>query len=157
MTNDQGEYPEMMTYIFWNLILVAKTLNNNVDAVVNVDVVVECWCCVTCYNMNHHDSMIVFRNNYWISSILWLCETHRHLFEDWVANQGQTAEFANENNWWRLLWMLQGKREYIKHCQRHNGPQGWVHLAKVTSWGHITSSDTNLDHISSSESRLSIH
>ena len=118
MTNDKGEYPEMMTYIFWNLILVAKTLNNNVDAVVDVDVVVECWCCVTCYDMNHRDSMIVFRNNYWISSILWLCETHRHLFEDWVANQGQTAEFANENNWWRLLWMLQGKivlREYIKN------------------------------------------
>ena len=28
----------------------------------------------------------------------------------------------------------------IKHCQRHNGPEGWVHLTKVTSWGHITSS-----------------
>ena len=40
-----------------------------------------------------------------------------------------------------------------KHCQRHNGPEGWVHLAKVTSWGHIT----NLDHILSSESRLSIN
>ena len=25
-----------------------------------------------------------------------------------------------------------------KHCQRHNGPEGWVHLTKVTSWGHIT-------------------
>ena len=31
-----------------------------------------------------------------------------------------------------------------KHCQRHNGPEGWV---------HITSSNTNLDHLSSSESR----
>ena len=44
-----------------------------------------------------------------------------------------------------------------KHCQRHNWPKAWVHLAKVTSWGHITSSNTNLDHISSSESRLSIN
>ena len=44
-----------------------------------------------------------------------------------------------------------------KHCQRHNGPEGWVHLAKVTSWGHITSSITNLDQFSSSESRLSIN
>ena len=44
-----------------------------------------------------------------------------------------------------------------KHCQRHNGPEGRVHLAKVTFWGHITSSNTNLDHISSSESRLSIN
>ena len=25
-----------------------------------------------------------------------------------------------------------------KHCQRHNRPEGWVHLAKVTSWGHIS-------------------
>ena len=40
-----------------------------------------------------------------------------------------------------------------KHCKRHNGPKGWVHLAKVSSWGHIT----NLDHILSSESRLSIN
>ena len=32
---------------------------------------------------------------------------------------------------------------YLKHCQRHNGPEGWVHLAKVTSWGHITCSNTN--------------
>ena len=32
---------------------------------------------------------------------------------------------------------------FQKHCQRHNGPEGWVHLAKVTSWGHITSSNTN--------------
>ena len=45
----------------------------------------------------------------------------------------------------------------LKHCQRHNGPEGWVHLAKVTSWSHIRSSNINLDHISSSESRLSIN
>ena len=44
-----------------------------------------------------------------------------------------------------------------KHCQRHNGPEGWVHLAKVTSWSHIRSSNINLDHISSLESRLSIN
>ena len=36
----------------------------------------------------------------------------------------------------------------LKHCQRHNGPEGWV---------HITSSNTNLDQISSSESRPSIN
>ena len=36
---------------------------------------------------------------------------------------------------------------YYKHCQRHNGPEDWVHLTKVTSWGHITSSNTNVDHI----------
>ena len=36
----------------------------------------------------------------------------------------------------------------FKHCQRHNGPEGWV---------HILSSYTNLDQISSSESRPSIN
>ena len=39
------------------------------------------------------------------------------------------------------------KRDIPKHCQRHNGPEGWV---------LITSSNTNLDQISSSESRPSI-
>ena len=43
----------------------------------------------------------------------------------------------------------------MKHCQRHNGPEGWVLLNKVTSLGHIASSYTNLYHISSSESRPS--
>ena len=36
----------------------------------------------------------------------------------------------------------------LKHCQRHNGPEGWV---------HITQSCTNLDKISISESWLSIN
>ena len=40
------------------------------------------------------------------------------------------------------------ERKVKKHCQRHNGPEGWV---------HITSSYTNLDQISISESRLIIY
>ena len=44
-----------------------------------------------------------------------------------------------------------------KHCQRHNGPEDWVDLTKVTSWGHITNSNTNLDQSSFSESRPSIN
>ena len=43
-----------------------------------------------------------------------------------------------------------------KHCQRHNGPEGWVLLTKLTSLGHITSSNTNLDQ-TSSESRPCIN
>ena len=35
-----------------------------------------------------------------------------------------------------------------KHCQRHNGPEGWVHLSKVTSWSHIKCSYTNPAQIS---------
>ena len=34
---------------------------------------------------------------------------------------------------------------FSKHCQRHNGPEGWVLLIKVTSLGHITSSYKTLD------------
>ena len=53
--------------------------------------------------------------------------------------------------------LASASRVKVKHCQRHNGPEGWVHLAKVTSWSLITSSNTYLDHILSSESRLSIN
>ena len=42
-----------------------------------------------------------------------------------------------------------------KHSQRHNGPEGWVLVTRVTSLGHITSSQTNLYKISSSYSRPS--
>ena len=38
-----------------------------------------------------------------------------------------------------------------KHCQRHNGPKGWVGLPKVTYFSHITCSNTKFDQISSSE------
>ena len=34
---------------------------------------------------------------------------------------------------------------FSKHCQRHNGPEGWVLLIKVTSLGQITSSYKTLD------------
>ena len=44
------------------------------------------------------------------------------------------------------------RHTYKKHCQRHNGPEGWVLLTKVTSLGHVTNSYTNLDQ-TSSESR----
>ena len=27
---------------------------------------------------------------------------------------------------------------YFKHCQRHNGPEGWVHLIIIISWVEIT-------------------
>ena len=50
--------------------------------------------------------------------------------------------------------IFSAQREDPKHCQRHNGPEGWVLLTKVTSLGLITSSYTNLDQ-TSSESRPS--
>ena len=39
----------------------------------------------------------------------------------------------------------------LQHCQRHNGPEGWVLLTKLTSLGHVTSSNTNLDQTSESQ------
>ena len=47
--------------------------------------------------------------------------------------------------------------EGSKHFQRNKGPEGLVQLTKVTCLGHPTSSNTNLDQISSSESRPSIN
>ena len=62
------------------------------------------------------------------------------------------------NIWWKTIgameWVNLKRNEEMKHCQRHNGPEGWVLLTKVTSLGHITSSYTNLDQ-TSSESRPS--
>ena len=51
-----------------------------------------------------------------------------------LNNVTLTGEYSSINF---LLYTNQSKQ---KHCQRHNGPEGWVHLTKVTSWGHITSS-----------------
>ena len=51
-------------------------------------------------------------------------------------------------------WNFQRGTLTKKHCQRHNGPEGWALLTKVTSLGHITNSYTNLDQ-TSSESRQS--
>ena len=63
-------------------------------------------------------------------------------------------------NKWFLIpkpeWGGRRRMYKTKHCQRHNGPEGWVLLTKVTSLGHITSSNTNLDQ-TSSESRPCIN
>ena len=66
-----------------------------------------------------------------------------------------TNSFRETCSWFgRILtngeYCLSGKIGFIKkHCQRHNGPKGWVLLTKVTSLGHIASSHTNLEQISS--------
>ena len=56
---------------------------------------------------------------------------------------------------WRRNSRFEGQFR-TKHCQRHNGPEGWVLITKVSYLGHITSSQTNLDQISSSKSWLNI-
>ena len=62
------------------------------------------------------------------------------------------------NIWWKTIgameWVNLKRNEEMKHRQRHNGPEGWVLLTKVTSLGYIISSYTNLNQ-PSSESRPS--
>ena len=38
-----------------------------------------------------------------------------------------------------------------KHCQRHNGPEGWVLLAKVTYFSQSTRSNTKFDHFQNND------
>ena len=48
------------------------------------------------------------------------------------------------NIWWKTIGAIERvslkRNEEMKHCQRHNGPEGWVLVTKVTSLGHITRS-----------------
>ena len=55
----------------------------------------------------------------------------------------------------KIRFIVRGWKSIVKdkHCQRHNGPEGWVHLTKVTYWGHITSS--NIFRISTKHQLLS--
>ena len=39
----------------------------------------------------------------------------------------------------------------LEHCQRHNGPEGWVLFTKVSYFSRITRWNTKFDQISSSE------
>ena len=61
-------------------------------------------------------------------------------------------------SWFKIWFPVDPSNRPIRNIAKgHNGPEGWVHLAKTTSWSHITSSNINLDQISSSESRPSIN
>ena len=56
----------------------------------------------------------------------------------WVRESHALTVFPNKT----VLLALMVKNDRIKkhqlyiwkHCQRHNGPEGWVHLSKVTYW-----------------------
>ena len=60
----------------------------------------------------------------------------------------RTASGLADESQSRMYEIPVGSMFISKHCQRHNGPEGWA---------LITSSKTNLDQISSSESRPSIN
>ena len=83
--------------------------------------------------------------------------TKNYKFSNNTRYQQKTTNLPPTNVTNKKLQISQQKIEIFQQLNFHNGPEGWVHLAKVTSWGHITSSNTNPDHISSSESQQSIN
>ena len=117
----------------------------------------------------------------WNQSIVWACDglaspgsnapvevsstMIMHSFSILNKELTLSADPSHSRKTWfyshRLLSLVPGFRmqrgwsrnDICKHCKRRNGPEGWVQLAKVTCLGHITSSSTNLDQISSSEFR----
>ena len=72
---------------------------------------------------------------------------HQHQFQKFWGNN--KLEPTTRSWHWGLKQDDKMGTDIIwKHCQRHNGPEGLV---------HITSSNTNLDQILSSESRFRIN
>ena len=78
-------------------------------------------------------------------------------YADVETSQSQSSTAPQCHHFNLSTLVLSDLEQMFKHCQRQNGPEDWVHLTKVTSWVHITNSNTNLDQISSSESRPSIN
>ena len=76
------------------------------------------------------------------------CFFCNHIWLMYVHCNGRAREFwCNIVSYSTTLFV----GHWIKHCHRHNGPEGRVQLNKVTSLGLITSSNTSLDQISSSD------
>ena len=62
------------------------------------------------------------------------CMSTSILVIKWYA--GFLCETNTCNHWWcaaNLRTAIFNWGMVFKHCQRHNGPEGWVHLAKVIS------------------------
>ena len=81
------------------------------------------------------------------------CSLSLHLAATWMDERKRATRWLKspKRSCWPSPPSLQQMRRKAydkKHCQRHNGPEGWV---------HITSSNKNLDQISSSESRPRIN
>ena len=86
----------------------------------------------------------------WFISAIWQFKylTCFDIFLCWWCNQ-MSCKFFDPNHSFSLLHCISANRFPLsgksEHCQRHNGPEGWVLVTKVTSLGHITSSQTNLN------------
>ena len=67
----------------------------------------------------------------------------RHYHKYYYSCEGSEGSFSNDESRFQCT-----PTDQLKHWQRHNGPEGWVQLTKVQ-----TSSNTNLDQISSLKSQ----
>ena len=72
-------------------------------------------------------------------------KTKRHRQKSKGANEGLDWGKDERNLGKSLPWLLtsnttshhsQGACFYFKHCQRHNGPEGWVHIKSSTQISH---------------------
>ena len=73
------------------------------------------------------------------------------------VNNDDDDDVGDGENYDAAKGMVKSSQRLNRHCQRYNGPEGCVQLTKVTCLGHITSSKTDLDQISSSEHQRSIN
>ena len=48
-----------------------------------------------------------------------------------IPTKKQKTNFPKYEEWTCIVLIYRYQYFYYKHCQRHNGPEGWVHLAKV--------------------------
>ena len=63
---------------------------------------------------------------------------------DFLSGLDANKVTPQQNKFFPKVRVCSAKIYLSKHCQRHNGPEGWVHI-------------TNLEHITISESQLSIN
>ena len=85
---------------------------------------------------------------------LWMASLWAECWNWWILSNLELCGGFNQDRD-KIAHTVYNQCRKKKHCQKHNGPEGWVLITKVTSLGHVTSSQTNLDQISSSYSRPS--
>ena len=95
--------------------------------------------------------------------MLYICCT-KFFWAQFAAKIILGAQFAKQQIFWAKFARAQFARAQIvgtqyagtnlpqKHCQRHNGPEGWVHITRSQYTVH-----RHIEHITISESRLSIN
>ena len=84
---------------------------------------------------------------------LWMASLWAECWNWWILSNLELCGGFNQDRD-KIAHTVYNQCRKKKHCQKHNGPEGWVLITKVTSLGHITSSYTNLDQ-TFSESRSS--